>query len=62
MQKKQNFMGNTQITLTLELNGVHFADDNLKCIFSNQNAQIVIEIEWSLFLREQLKISHHWFR
>ena len=49
-------------TLRPSQNGRHFADDIFKCIFLNWSIWILIKFHWSLFLRVQLIICHHWFR
>ena len=44
-------------------NGHHFADDNFKWIFVNENFVLFwSQFHWSLFLKFQLTITQHWFR
>ena len=40
-----------------EQNDRHFAEDIFKCFFMNEKLWILIQINWSLFLRVQLTIS-----
>ena len=49
-------------TLRPRQNGCHFADDIFKCIFMNKMFEFWLKCHWSLFLRVQLTIFHHWFR
>ena len=48
-------------TLRPRQNGRHFADDTCKCIFLNQMLEIRLIFHWSLFLRVEFTILHHWF-
>ena len=43
-------------------NGRHYADDNFKCIFLNENYEFWIRFHRIMFPRVQLAINKHWFR
>ena len=49
-------------TLRPRQNGRHFPDDIFQCIFFNQIFEFQIQLDWSLFLRDQLTITEHWLR
>ena len=49
-------------TLRPKQNGHHFADDNFKRIFLNENIRISIEISLRFFPKGRINIFHHWFR
>ena len=42
--------------------GPHFPDDTFNPIFMKQMLEFRLNFHWSLFLRDQLTIFHHWFR
>ena len=49
-------------TLRLKQNGLHIADDTFKCISWMKMLEFQLKFHWSLFLRVQFIIFHHWFR
>ena len=49
-------------TLRPRQNGRHFADDNFKCLFLNENVWNSIKISLKFVRKVQLTIFQHWFR
>ena len=43
-------------------NGCHFGRLHFQMHFSMKNFEFLLKFHWSLFLRVQLTITHHWFR
>ena len=56
------FIWNNLPQIEAETNGRYSADDIFKCIFWMKMFEFRLKYHWSLFLRFQWTIFHHWFR